>query len=269
MGIKRIEARSLLSKTGIPGFAYAINPYRGCTHGCVYCYARYMRRFSGHQEPWGEFLDAKVNAAEVLYRELAKKGGLIEGGVFLSSVTDPYLPAESIFRLTRGVLEVLLEYQIPLTILTKSDLVVRDIDLLAGFSSCIVGLSIMTTDETVARRFEPRAPSPQRRIAALKALKEKGIATYAFISPFLPHLSNIEELLEALEGAIDEFGIEALNTREDYWWGVARVLARNYPDRVDGYKATCRRRSYWDRLEQQARGLAAQLGISFMGLYRH
>jgi DNA repair photolyase len=269
MAINKIEAKSILQKTGISGFGYVINPYRGCTHGCVYCYARFMKRFTGHAERWGEFLDAKINAPQVLKRQLERRRGPIKGGIFLSSVTDLYQPAESIFKLTRGILEVLLEYQVPISILTKSDLVLRDIDLLRQFEECSVGLSIMTTDEGIAGRFEPRAPSPMRRIAALRKLKENKIETYAFISPYLPHLSRIEKLLEALDGSIGEVGIEALNTKESYWQGVERVLARCYPERLIGYKGLCRGDRYWDSLERQARQLASDRNISFTGVYRH
>jgi len=228
-----------------------------------------MKRFTGHTEQWGEFLDAKINAPEVLRRQLQGKKKPLKGGAFLSSVTDLYQPAESIFKLTRGILEVLLEYQVPISILTKSDLVLRDIDLLRQFKECSVGLSLMTIEEGLARRFEPRAPSPMRRIEALRKLKENNVATYAFISPYLPHLSHVEQLMEALDGLIDEVGIEALNTRELYWQGVKAILTRYYPELLIGYKQLCRGDGYWDNLEQRARHLASQQNIPFMGVYRH
>jgi DNA repair photolyase len=269
MGINKIEAKGILQKTGISDFNYVINPYRGCTHGCVYCYARFMKRFTGHTERWGEFLDAKINAVQVLKRQLQGRKKPLKGGIFLSSVTDLYQPAESIFKLTRGILEVLLEHQVPVSILTKSDLVLRDIDLLRQFRECSVGLSIMTIDEGIARRFEPRAPSPRRRIEALRKLKENKIETYAFVSPYLPHLSHIEKLMEALDGSIGEVGIEALNTKESYWQGVKRVLAQYYPQFLIGYRELCRGDSYWTNLERRARLLASKQNIPFMGVYRH
>jgi DNA repair photolyase len=269
MVINEVHTKSILQKTGIPGSGYVINPYTGCIHGCVYCYARFMKRFTGHTEGWGAFLDAKVNAREVLKRQLEKRREPIQDVVFLSSVTDPYLTAESSFQLTRGILEVLLEYQVPISMLTKSDLVLRDIDLLRQFEECSVGLSLMTVDEMLARRFEPRAPSPMRRIQALRELKANNIYTYAFISPYLPRLSNIEQLMEALDGVIDEVGVEALNTKEAYWWGVQRVLARYYPELLFGYKELCRKNSYWSNLARKVRRLARQLDLAFMGLHRH
>jgi DNA repair photolyase len=269
MGINKVNAKSILNKTGIPGLGYAINPYTGCTHGCVYCYARFMKRLTGHTERWGSFLDAKVNARDVLKRQLERRRAPLKGGVFLSSVTDPYQPAEAIFRLTRGVLEVLLEYGVPISILTKSDLVLRDIDLLRQFEECSVGLSIMTIDEEIARRFEPHAPLPQRRIEALRHLKEHNINTHAFISPYLPRLSNIEQLMEALDGLIDDVGIEALNTKDAYWVGVELVLRHYYPELLLGYKPLCTNGGYWNNLERKARLLASQGNIAFTGLHRH
>ena len=269
MGINQIEAKSILSKSGIPGAGYAINPYTGCTHGCVYCYACFMSRFTHHPEPWGHFLDAKVNAAEILARQLARRRKPITEAVFLSSVTDPYQPAEARFKLTRSILEVLLEHQVPISILTKSDLVLRDIDLLKQFKECSVGLSIMTTDEAIAHRFEPRASSPRRRMQALRRLRENNISTYAFISPYLPRLSRIEQLLEALDGAIDEVGIETLNTKEASWQGVKQVLNAWYPALAPGYKELCRQGRYWQDMERKARLLASRRRIEFTGLYRH
>jgi DNA repair photolyase len=269
MAINKVQAKTILHKTGIPGLGYAINPYTGCTHGCVYCYASFMKRFTGHTEQWGQFLDAKVNAREVLARQLTRRKKPIKEVVFLSSVTDPYQPAESICALTRGVLEVLLEYHVPISILTKSDLVLRDMDLFGQFEECSVGLSIMTTDEVIARRFEPHAASPQRRLAALRKLKEHGIATYAFISPYLPRLSNIEKLMEVLDGIIDEVGMEALNTKEASWRGVERVLSQYYPGILVDYKQLCRTGRYWNDLERNARLLASQYNVPFTGLHRH
>ena len=269
MGINAVQAKSILNKTGIPGFGYAINPYVGCVHGCVYCYARFMKRLTGHTERWGTFLDAKINAREVLKLQLERRKRPIEEVVFLSSVTDPYLPAESKMQLTRGILEVLLEYQVPISILTKSDLVIRDIDLLRQFKECSVGLSLMTVDEMLARRFEPHAPSPMRRIEALRGLKANNIYTYAFISPYLPRLSHIERLMEALDGVIDEVGVEALNTKEASWWGVQRVLTHYYPALLPGFRQLCRGSSFWINLTRRTRRLAREMDLTFTGLHRH
>ncbi len=270
MGIREIKARSVLQKSGLPGVRYCINPYVGCVHGCVYCYARFMKRFTGHGEPWGSFLDARVNAPHVLRRELARRRAPLEGAVFLSSVTDAYQPPEARYRLTRGVLEALLEQGAEVDILTKSDLVLRDLDLLQCFERCTVGLSLNTLDDALARRLEPRAAAPSSRLAALQALRDGGVRTYAFISPYLPHLSaDVDELLEALAGAVNEVGVEALNPTGANWAGVEALLARHYPDRLEAHRRAVRDDGYWTALEAQARDAAARLAIEFTGFYRH
>ncbi len=269
MSINPIRARSILQKSGLPAAAYVINPYTGCVHGCVYCYARFMKRFTGHAEPWGAFLDARVNAAEVLRGQLARRREPLKELVFFSSVTDPYQPAEKQHRLTRSLLEVLLEYQVPVSILTKSDLVLRDIDLLERFESCKVGLSLMTLDEALARKLEPRAASPARRIRALTALRAAGIRTQAFISPYLPGISDLDRLVEALSGSIDEIGVEAINTRGGNWQGVGRVLAQDAPELTVECAHLAKDDSYWNALEVRLVQLAEQHGMANFGFYRH
>lgn len=269
MGVQQIEAKSILQKSNLPDAGYVINPYVGCVHGCVYCYARFMKRFTGHLEDWGAFLDVKANAADVLRRQLARRREPLRETVFFSSVTDPYQPPEQRYTLTRSCLEVLLDYGVPVSILTKSDLVLRDIDLLERFESCSVGLSLMTLDEELARHMEPRADSPARRVAALRTLHERGIRTYAFVSPYLPGITELERILEALAGSIDEIGVEAINTRGGNWRGVAQVLEEAYP----GLAETCQRHSrdkeYWDDLGRQVAQMAAHSGVKNMGFYRH
>jgi DNA repair photolyase len=166
-----VFAKSLLTKTGIEGYDYCINPYVGCAHGCRYCYASFMKRFTGHMEPWGEFVDVKVNAPEVLRCQLRRAR---RGSILIGTVTDPYQPAEKKYRITRGCLEALLECQFPINILTRSPLVVRDIDLFERFEDISVGISITTDREEIRKTFEPNAPSIQSRMEALKRVHKAG-----------------------------------------------------------------------------------------------
>jgi DNA repair photolyase len=269
MAIHEIQAKSILQKSGIPGADYVVNPYTGCTHGCVYCYARFMKRFTGHAEPWGTFLDAKINAPELLQKTLARRKTPLQGEVFLCSVTDPYLPAEKQYRLTRKILKALLEHQIQISLLTKSALVVRDIDLLQQFQQASIGVSMMTIDDVVARHFEPRASAPSKRLDALRKLNDAGIRTYAFISPYIPEISTIEEIVPALEGIADEIGVEAINTKANNWRGVECVLAAHYPDRLEASRLRAKELTYWDVLEQQTRQLVTDIRTEYMGLFRH
>jgi len=181
--IKEVIAKSILSKSGIPGADYCINPYTGCSHACRYCYASFMKKFTGHSEPWGDFVDIKVNAPQILQRQLKRAS---KGSVMISSVTDAYQPVEAKYKLTRQCLEVLLPYQFPVFILTKSQLVLRDMDLIKKFEDIEVGITITTDNEKMREIFEPKAPTIEARIHALKTLHENNIKTYAFIGPALP-----------------------------------------------------------------------------------
>ena len=206
MIIREIFSKTILTKTAIDSFDYCINPYVGCGHGCRYCYASFMKRFTGHLEPWGDFVDVKVNAPDLLSRQLkrAKKGI-----VALSTVTDPYQPIEKKYQLTRRCLEVLLEHQFSVNILTRSPLCLRDIELFKKFDDIQVGLSITTHDEKIKNIFEPHSPSIRSRIEALKALHKENLRTYAFIGPMLP--LDPGKLVAFLDGSIDQVLIDRLN----------------------------------------------------------
>jgi len=150
--VQEILAKTILTKTAISGLDHCINPYVGCGHGCRYCYASFMKRFTGHREPWGEFIDVKVNAPQLLVKQLKRAK---RGVVTLSTVTDPYQPVEKKYRLTRDCLRALLDCQFPINILTRSSLCLRDLDLFKQFDDIEVGFSITTDDEATMRMFEP------------------------------------------------------------------------------------------------------------------
>ena len=195
---------SVLSRSRV--FDYSLNPYVGCWFGCVYCYARFMRRFSGHREPWGEFVDVKVNAPMVLRREaVVRRRGL----VWVSAVCDPYQPVEARYRVTRRCLEILLGSGWPVYIQTKSDLVLRDVDLFRRYRDQVeVTVTITTGDDDIRRIFEPRAPGIDRRIEVLRRLHKMGLKTNLMIAPILP---GADRLIPMVEGLVDEVLIDRLN----------------------------------------------------------
>ena len=205
MKIEEISAKSILSKSQV--YDYAMNPYRGCSHACRYCYAAFMKRFTGHREPWGEFVDVKINAPELLAKEIARKP---MGRVWVSGVCDPYQPAEKKYRLTRKCLEILLGSDWPVTVQTKSSLVLRDIDILQTSGNVEVGFSITTAEEKIRRIFEPGTSPIEERIKALKSIHAKGIKTFAMIAPLLP---GAEKLTGELAGAVDFVLVDRLNYR--------------------------------------------------------
>jgi DNA repair photolyase len=209
MVLREIYARSILAQSQV--FDYAVNPYVGCQHGCTYCYARFMRRFTGHKEPWGEFVDVKINALALLKHQMAKRP---PGRVWVSGVCDPYQPLESKYELTRKCLEILVEYGWPITVQTKSPLVLRDIDLLRRSDKIEVGLSVTSADDGIRTLFEPGAPSIRERIAALEELHLAGVRTYAMIAPMLP---GTDELADQLTGKVDYVLIDRMNYHYGDW----------------------------------------------------
>ncbi len=201
--VREVQAKTILSKSKI--YPWVINPYTGCEHGCSYCYARFMKRVTGHKEPWGEFVDVKINAAELLRREIKKKK---QGKVWVSGVCDPYQPLEATYRLTRQCLEILVQNMWPVIIQTRSPLVLRDIDIIKEARDVEVGFSVTTADDSIRKLFEPHAPPIEDRIQALDTLHKAGIRTYAMIAPVLP---GAEGLAELLKGTIDYVLIDRMN----------------------------------------------------------
>jgi len=202
--------RTALSKTRVSAYDYTINPYTGCLHACVYCYANFMRRFSGHlQDPWGSFVDVKTNLLNVLAKELPRRPG---GRVWLSSVCDPYQQVEAKYRLTRGAIELLLGYEkFSISILTKNALVLRDLDLLSQIKDRVdVGFTITTFSREAQPFFEPNSSPVKDRIDALNKLNETGVGTWVFIAPMLPYVTELE-LREGLR-QLAEVGVKKLMT---------------------------------------------------------
>jgi DNA repair photolyase len=207
--VKEILARTILSRSKI--YPYVVNPYTGCQHSCSYCYARFMKRVTGHKEPWGEFVDVKINAAELLLGEIRKKK---RNRVWISGVCDPYQPLEEHYRLTRQCLEILSQNNWPVIIQTRSPLVLRDIDIIREFQDIEVGLSVTTADDSIRKLFEPDAPPITDRIHALDVLHNAGIRTYAMIAPVLP---GAEGLVELLRGKIDYVLIDRMHYHYADW----------------------------------------------------
>lgn len=209
MNVKEIQSKTILSKSQV--YDYVINPYVGCQHACTYCYARFMKRFSGHKEPWGQFVDAKINAADRLRLEINKKR---RAKVWISGVCDPYQPLERKYELTRKCLEILAQNDWPAVIQTRSSLVLRDLDILKEGRYFEVGFSITTADDEIRRLFEPCAPPIKERLKALDELHRSGIKTFAMIAPILP---GAEVLPEHLEGRVDYILLDRMNYNYANW----------------------------------------------------
>ncbi|GGB32690.1 radical SAM protein [Sphingomonas metalli] len=241
--------RTIISRNASPDvpFDRSINPYRGCEHGCIYCFARPSHAFHD-LSPGLDFesrLFAKPDAAALLRAELARPG-YVARPMALGTNTDPYQPIEREWRITRSVIEVLAETEHPLTITTKSDRVTRDLDILAPMAAkglAAVCLSVTSLDPKIAGTVEPRAPHPERRLAAVRRLADAGVATYVSISPVIPAITDheIEHLVEraAEAGARHVFFLPVRLP-----WEVAPLfrawLDTHFPDRAGKVMATIR-----------------------------
>jgi len=265
MKIREIKAKSIMSKTGL-GTDYVINPYIGCMHGCIYCYARFMKRFTNHPEPWGHFIDVKINALDLIPEKTDKYKGK---SILMSSVTDPYHPIETRYKLTRKILEKLVPLEPEINILTKSDLVLRDIDLLKKFKKCLVTFSLSFLDENLRKQIEPLAISAERRIKALKELHEAGIKTSVFISPIFPEITDWQEVIKRTKDYSQEYWFENLNPYFIVRGNITRFLKNNRPDLIKKYNEIWSGKSnYWDEVEKNIK-IFCQVNKLICKIYFH
>jgi DNA repair photolyase len=259
--------KTALSKSSLPGLDYSLNPYTGCGHGCIYCYAPATLRYDG-PEPWGTFVTAKTNIPAVLERELRRTPC---GVVGISTVTDPYQPVENRLKLTRSCLEVLLAKQYPICIQTKSALVTRDIDLIREFRDKEVGLTVTALDDEASALIEPGASLPRERLDALKRLADAGIPTWAFVGPLVPGLIDAAGLSELLAG-VKEAGaskvlVDKLRLKPGLWQRMGPALGTK-PDVLDACRqALFKDPGVFNELREQAfiicKGLKLECDINY------
>lgn len=236
--IQETECKSAIGKCGFPGGGFCINPYVGCGHGCVYCYSRFMRRFTGHTEEWGTFIDAKMNIPAVLEKQL-KSLKYRNQQIYIGTVTDPYQPIEKKYQLTREVLKILLNYKNHVSILTKSDLVLRDIDLLKRFKEIDVNFTVNTLDEKWERLIEPNSSPVKQRLRAIKELTNQGIIVWAMMGPYWPVFTDPEALFKEFKRAgVSQVFTESFNTIGGNWTGVEKVLNKHYPQFLSEMRET-------------------------------
>lgn len=258
--IREIEVRSVITKTRLPVGDYAVNPYVGCTHGCMYCYACFMKRFTNHPEPWGTFLDVKH------WPRISHPERYSGKDLFFGSVTDPYLPEEEIYRRTRALLEELQGSGARISIQTKSDLVLRDLDLLRSFPAVRVGFSINTLDEAFRSDMD-NAVSIERRLAAMKALHDEGIRTTCFISPIFPGITDVEAIIDRVREQCNLIWLENLNLRGgSYRSAVMGYIRERRPDLLPLYEDIFLHgsRGYWEELDRRVAAYASGSGLRYV-----
>lgn len=264
MVVREIECKSILNKSGISAIDYALNPYVGCGHACRYCYADFMRRFTGHREPWGSFVDVKINAPAVLCRQLRRlKPGLIS----LGTVTDGYQPAEKKYEVSRRCLEELVKHDFQLSILTKSSLVLRDIDLLRQLKQVDVGFTITTLNEEIRKLFEPNSSLASERLSAVRELSHAGVKTWIFFGPVLPYFSDKDEVVERLfceasDAGVDHVLVDTLNLYPKVWNRLKALISSHFPEALDAYiQYRQYKLLYQDELRARVRGVASTYAL--------
>jgi DNA repair photolyase len=233
--VRETVCKTILNRSGLSD--YSLNCYTGCTHACVYCYARFMQRFHPHDEPWGAFVDVKVNAVEVLKRQLRRAEA---GTVFVSSACDGWQAVEAVWRLTRRCCQLLLERGFQVHILSKSALVLRDLDVFAGRSASI-GVTLTTLDEQLRKLWEPGAASIKERLTVIKAARDAGLQTSIMFGPLLPFLSDSQAAIDALleqaaDLGVDRIWVDAFNPRPRVWPAVADLLRAEFPELLQPYR---------------------------------
>ena len=246
VAIKEIETKGVMTKSNLPVSDYSVNPYVGCVHGCQYCYASFMKRFTNHPEPWGDFVDVKYWTPIKNPKKYAGKEA------FIGSVTDPYQPCEKVYGRTRELLEQLQGSGVNISIATRSDLVLRDLDLIKTFPNARVSWSINTLDEGFRKQMD-RAVSIERRLNAMKQFYEAGVQTTLFISPIFPGITDPKEIISAAKDFCNLVWLENLNLRGDYRVKILNWIHENRPE-LDGlYKEiyTFKDRSYWYALDEE------------------
>ncbi|MFA6375810.1 MAG: radical SAM protein [Candidatus Paceibacterota bacterium] len=273
MKIKEIQVKSVLTKSGLPDAEWAVNPYAGCAFGCKYCYAAFIGRWKHPKEEWGGFVDVKINAPEILKVELEKLGKKFQsknfGSIFFASVTDPYQGVESKYEITRQCLRVLADfgYEGEVSILTKSPLVCRDIDIFKRLKNTSIGLTITSLDDEVSRFLEGNAPPVSARIEALKKLHLAGIRTYAFVGPLLPYFTARADKLENIFAELKNSGvagvyIEHINLSSKIRARLFEYLSKT-PDLISYFEKS-RTDEYRQSLENIIYPLAEKYGLKII-----
>ncbi len=257
--VKKIQVKSIITKSNLPASDYAANPYVGCTHNCKYCYASFMKRFTGHTEPWGSFLDIKY-WPEI--KDISKYAGK---EIFLSSVTDPYLPQEKIYERTKTLLTQLKGSGAKITIATKSDLVLRDLELIKSFPEALVAWSINTLDSEFQKDMDCGV-SIERRFAAMKIFYEAGVRTACFISPIFPGITDVKAIIEAAKKFSNLIWLENLNLRGDYRQTIFNYIATKHKELLPLYREIfCfNNKSYWKAVDKEIRKCANDIGLEYV-----
>jgi len=261
---KVIQVKDYLTKSNLPACDYVINPYIGCPHACKYCYACFMKRFTGHMEKWGTFVDIKQCDKPISLKKLQNKS------VFLSSVTDCYNCFEEKYQVTRKILKQLVNIECSIGISTKSKLILRDSDLLKKCKDLKVSISINTLDEDFKNDMD-NASSINDRLYTLKELHNQGIYTVLFMSPIFPYITDFKSIIEETHTYVDEYWFENLNLRGEYKQKILDYINIKYPNLYSEYEKIYIKgeKQYWIDLSIKLENYCNKNLIKYINYFYH
>lgn len=263
--VNEIQTNNYLTKSKLPDADYVINPYIGCPHKCIYCYAEFMKRFTNHKEDWGDFIDIKYCKKPLNTKTLTGRT------ILFGSVTDAYNSFEKKYKITRNLLNQMMETTANIEILTKSDLVLRDIDILKQIKNIRVGISLNTLDDSFRKSIEPFAATIDRRLNTLKTLNESGISTYLFMSPIFPGITKFKEIILLTEKYCHYYCFENLNLRGAYLPRVLNFIQKTYPELVPLYDKIYKHKSieYWEQLSHDINDFCKERSLDYKLYFYH
>lgn len=258
MIINKIKVKGIITKSNLPICDYSVNPYVGCEHSCKYCYASFMKRFTGHTEDWGSFVDVK-------FWDKIKNPQKYNGKeFFIGSVTDPYQPCEKEFERTKTLLEELKGSGVKLSISTKSDLILRDLELIKSFPNARVSWSINTLDENFKDDMD-KGVSIERRFKAMKIFHDSGVRTTCFISPIFPGITDVKAIIEKAKDKCNLIWLENLNLRGTFKPVIMNYIKQKYPELYPLYDEIYNKGddSYWKELDAELQKFAKKQGFEY------
>lgn len=267
--INEIRCKSALSNSALLGVGYALNPYRGCEHACIYCYAPYVLK---EQRMWGSFVDIKINLPQILAREVVKKTKKLVG---ISTVTDAYQKAEKRYEITKKALEILSRKSMPIYIQTKSTLVLRDIELISSFKEKELGFTITTFNEEDRRKIEPRASPSEARLSSLEEINSRGIRTFIFLGPIMPHICDSREIEKIIKlgkkAKADLIYFDKLRIKKGMEGKILKFYEMHYPEFYENFKKILASKSaynsYFDSVKRDIIKLCKSNGVKFSMLF--
>lgn len=257
------RVKDYLTKTKLTTLDYVINPYVGCPNKCLYCYASYMSSFSKHKEEWGEFIDVKQTRKRINTFKIKNKK------LMISTVTDPYNSYEEKYGTTRMILEQIVNAEAYVSVVTKSKLVLRDIDLFKKMKHIEIALSISMLDENLKKKLEPNSSTIKERVETLKLLKQNGINSVVFISPIIPQITDFKKIIEETKEYADEYWFDKLNLRSSFKTKMFQFISKEFPIYKSLYDDIYNRKNpqYFEELSDEIDEYCGKNNIIYKNFY--